>query len=416
MAMDTGNTSRAGSAGAQKAEVELSYTVEGADRSGTPTVFLHGVGSRSEVWRRVLELMDHHGPVVTYDLRGHGTSGRPPGPYHLDDFAADHLRLLDRLGIERANVVGFSLGGLIAQAIAIARPDTVEKLAILSAVAGRTDAERAAVRQRLATVEREGPRGVAAQGPDRWYTRRFQQRSPEAVARHLERFLANDPAAYAAAFRVLAENDLADRLTEIKAPTLVMTGADDVGSPPHMARLMAERISDSELVIVEDVKHGILEELPQRVAAELSSFLSPARRPGDATSGMSARRAVLGTDYVARATSNDDPLSLEFQDFVTNYCWGVIWTDDRLSRREHSLLTLAMTAALGRMDEFEAHARGALRNGVTPEQFAAIAKQIAVYCGVPAGVNASKALRKALESQPGAWQASADRTDATHVG
>lgn len=115
--------------------------------------------------------------------------------------------------------------------------------------------------------------------------------------------------------------------------------------------------------------------------------------------GMAARRAVLGSRYVDRATSHTDPLTREFQDFVTDHCWDEIWTDDRLSRKEHSLLTLAITAALGRMDEFEAHAAGALRNGVTPEQFPAIAKQIAVYAGVPAGVNASKAMRRALESQ-----------------
>lgn len=120
---------------------------------------------------------------------------------------------------------------------------------------------------------------------------------------------------------------------------------------------------------------------------------------------MATRRAVLGDGYVDRATTHTDPLSREFQEFVTRHCWGEIWTDDRLSRKEHSLLTLAMTAALGRMDEFEAHAAGALRNGITPEQFPAVAKQIAVYCGVPAGVNASKALRRVLESRPDAADA-----------
>lgn len=391
----------ADSMSAQVGDVRLRYVLEGADRTGTPTVFLHGVGSTSEVWRRVLRSMTPSGPVLTYDLRGHGESARPAGPYELDDFVADHVGLLEELGIDRANVVGFSLGGLIAQAIAITHPETVERLAILSAVAGRTDVEREAVRRRLEIVERDGPHGVAAQGPDRWYTRAFQRRSPERVARHLERFKANDPAAYAAAFRVLAENDLADQLADITAPALVLTGADDVGSPPRMARLMADRIPDAELVIVEDVKHGVLEELPQRVSAELSGFLSPMRQPGDMASGMSVRRAVLGDEYVERALSNDDPLTMEFQDFVTKNCWGVVWTDDRLSRREHSLLTLAMTAALGRMDEFEAHSRGALRNGVTEEQLAAVVKQVAVYCGIPAGVNASKAARKVLQANNG---------------
>ena len=113
--------------------------------------------------------------------------------------------------------------------------------------------------------------------------------------------------------------------------------------------------------------------------------------------GMAVRREVLGAAYVDRAVSRTDPVSAEFQPYVTEACWGEIWTDDRLPRRERSLLVLGMTAALGRMAEFEAHALGALRNGVTVDELIAVLKQIAVYCGVPAGVAASAALRAVLE-------------------
>lgn len=114
--------------------------------------------------------------------------------------------------------------------------------------------------------------------------------------------------------------------------------------------------------------------------------------------GMTVRREVLGGEYVARATRSDDPLTNEFQKFMTTYCWGEVWTDDRLARRERSLLVLAMTAALGKMTEFEAHAHGALRNGVSPDELVAVLRQITVYCGVPAGVAASKVLRTVLET------------------
>lgn len=382
--------------------VRLHRTVEGLDRGGVPIVLVHGVGSNSQAWDTVVSLLGEAHPVIRYDLRGHGQSPKPAGPYELEDFATDHIALMDELGIERAHVVGFSLGGLIAQSIALSYPERVDRLAILSAVAGRTEAERKAVRERLATVEASGAGGVAAQGPSRWYTERFQQRAPETVARHLARFASNEPVAYAAAYRVLATSDLADELPRIKATTLVLTGSDDIGSPPRMARLMAERIPDAQLVIVDGVKHGILEEQARRVAAELSAFLSPARNPGDAESGMAVRRAVLGNAYVDRATAREDPMSKEFQEFVTAYCWGQIWTeDDRLSRRERSLLVLAMTAALGRMGEFEAHAAGALRNGIDPDELTAVVKQIAVYCGVPAGVSAAGTLRKVLETTVG---------------
>jgi 4-carboxymuconolactone decarboxylase len=117
--------------------------------------------------------------------------------------------------------------------------------------------------------------------------------------------------------------------------------------------------------------------------------------------GMKVRREVLGDGYVDRALERTDPQSAEFQEFVTTYCWGEVWTDNRLVRRERSLLVLGITAALGRMAEFEAHTHGALRNGVTPDELASVLKQIAVYAGVPAAVSASHVIRKVVaESMP----------------
>jgi 4-carboxymuconolactone decarboxylase len=112
--------------------------------------------------------------------------------------------------------------------------------------------------------------------------------------------------------------------------------------------------------------------------------------------GLQVRREVLGTAYVDAALDHSDDLTKEFQEFVTTYCWGDIWTDDRLSRRERSLLVLGMTAALGRFGEVEAHALGGMRNGLTKTEMAAILRQIAVYCGVPTGVSTQKAFRNAI--------------------
>lgn len=112
--------------------------------------------------------------------------------------------------------------------------------------------------------------------------------------------------------------------------------------------------------------------------------------------GMQVRRRVLGDTYVDGAMAANDPLTTAFQPFMTSYCWGEIWTDDTLPPRERSLLVLAMTAAMGRMGEFEIHTRGALRNGVTPDQLLAVLKQITVYAGVPAGVSGLKVMRKVI--------------------
>ena len=103
--------------------------------------------------------------------------------------------------------------------------------------------------------------------------------------------------------------------------------------------------------------------------------------------GVKARRAVLGDEYVDRAMKNVDDFNKPFQELVSEYCWGVCWTDETLSRRERSILNLGMIAALGKMHEFELHLRGAIRNGLTKEELRAVLMQIAVYCGIPVGVD-----------------------------
>ncbi|MEU0950078.1 carboxymuconolactone decarboxylase family protein [Streptomyces canus] len=117
--------------------------------------------------------------------------------------------------------------------------------------------------------------------------------------------------------------------------------------------------------------------------------------------GMEVRRQVLGSEYVDAATAPDDAMTCAFQPFMTTYCWGEVWTDESLSRRDRSLLVLAMTAALGRVSELEIHTLGALRNGVSEDELLAVLKQITVYAGVPAGVSALKIMRGVIANHRG---------------
>jgi 4-carboxymuconolactone decarboxylase len=112
--------------------------------------------------------------------------------------------------------------------------------------------------------------------------------------------------------------------------------------------------------------------------------------------GLKARREVLGDDYVDRAMKNADAFNKPFQEIVSEYCWGLCWTDETLTRRERSILNLGMIAALGKMHEFELHFRGALNNGLTPEELRAVLIQISVYCGIPVGVDCFRAAKKVL--------------------
>mgnify|MGYP001194376683 FL=1 len=116
--------------------------------------------------------------------------------------------------------------------------------------------------------------------------------------------------------------------------------------------------------------------------------------------GMKMRRQVAGNEYVDKAMSNVNDFNRDFQRIVTQYAWGECWGDDTPKPRERSILNLGMLAALGKMEEFQTHLRGALTNGLTPNEVRAVLTQIAVYCGIPCGVDCFRHAKTIIE----AWQ------------
>lgn len=114
--------------------------------------------------------------------------------------------------------------------------------------------------------------------------------------------------------------------------------------------------------------------------------------------GLAKRRKVLGDEYVDRALNNVDDFNRDFQRILTQYCWGEAWGDETLTPRERSILNLGMIAALGKMEEFQSHFRGALRNGLTPNELRAVLTQIAIYCGIPVGVDCFRVARPIVEA------------------
>jgi 4-carboxymuconolactone decarboxylase len=115
--------------------------------------------------------------------------------------------------------------------------------------------------------------------------------------------------------------------------------------------------------------------------------------------GLAARRRVLGDEYVARAFDTADAFNLQFQQIVTEYCWGQVWGRSTLSDRQRSLNNLCILAALNRPHEFKSHFRGALRNGCTLDELRDTLVQIAVYAGIPAGVEAFRLAREVLDAE-----------------
>lgn len=255
---------------ATKGKVEINYATEG---SGPPITLVHGVGANLESWDTIAAILSRQYQVIRLDLRGHGRSSRIE-TCRLDDFLDDVSLVLDTLGIARTHLVGFSLGGMIAQAYVLAHPERVDRLALISAVAGRTEQERANLQARARKVREEGIVSVVAAAEDRWFTKGFREKHPEIVARRLEELKANDHRSYSAAYTVFAEGDVGPRLHEIRHPTLVVTGEHDVGSNTRMARYMHEAIPGSSLHILPNLKHSVLLEAPTEIAGLLLNFLA----------------------------------------------------------------------------------------------------------------------------------------------
>lgn len=245
------------------------YNVDG---TGPPLLLIHGVGARLDNWDGVAAVLARNFRVVRYDLRGHGKSSKVPGPYALDMFADDAAALLDHLGIARAHVAGHSLGGMIAITLSARHPQRVDRLAVLSAAAGRTEDERRRVMERIALIASGIPGHHFKNSLSRWFTDEFRAANPELMEQYAARNRENDPACYAAAYTVLATGDVAPDLKHVKAPTLIVTGEYDLGSNPRMSRFIHEGIGGSELRILPRLRHSILIEAPRTVAGLLEPF------------------------------------------------------------------------------------------------------------------------------------------------
>ncbi|MFP3986700.1 4-carboxymuconolactone decarboxylase [Streptomyces sp. E11-3] len=210
---------------------------------------------------------------------------------------------------------------------------------------------------------------------------------------------AADPEAYAACCDALAAFDLRAELPRISTPTLVIGGRDDQATGPAHARELADHIPGASLVELARAAHLAGVERPQAVLAALRAHLPPGPYAADASrhaQGMAVRRAVLGDTHVDRAIAGTTPLTADFQDLITRYAWGEIWTRPGLDRRTRSCVTLTALVAGGHHEELALHVRAALRNGLTPEDIGEVLLQSAVYCGVPAANSAFAVANRVL--------------------
>jgi len=250
--------------------IDVSYTVSG---EGPPLYMVHGIGSRRVTWDGLLPGLEDHFTCIRYDLRGHGESPIPPVPYSLDDLVDDLEALRMRLGHERIHVIGHSLGGQIGPAYARAHPEHAASVILLSTAAGRTDEDSAKVKGVVAKMRAEGVGPALGALLDRWYTDEFIETRPDAIQNRIDQVLGTPEEVFLSVFDVYAGTEMAPWLHEVTCPCLVMTGEFDGGCNPRLNRFIANELPDAELVILDDLKHSILIEAPDRVVAPVKDFL-----------------------------------------------------------------------------------------------------------------------------------------------
>lgn len=253
------------------AAVDCAHWVEG---SGPALFMVHGIGSRGSAWRRIVEQLSHTYTCITYDLRGHGLSPVPALPYSLDALVADLEALRAKLGIEKAHIIGHSLGGMIGPAYARAHPNRVLSLGLLSTAAGRTAEDSAKVKGVVKAMHDKGIGQVLDTLVDRWYTEDFIATNPDAVKGRLKQVMDTPAEVFLEVFRIYAETEMAPWLHEVETPSLVLTGELDGGCNPRLNRLIADRLPNSDLVILDGLKHSILMEAPDLVANHVAAFLT----------------------------------------------------------------------------------------------------------------------------------------------
>lgn len=229
--------------------------------TGPALVAVHSVGlSTREGWRAQVPVLAESHSVVTYDIRGLGQSQAGSEPLGVETFAHDLAALMDHLGLERAILMGVSLGGFICQAFACAYPERVRALVLVSTACRIKEGNTRARAARNAKIRAHGMGIAAGRQLDSHFRQDFRRAHPEIMAWYRDHYCANDPEAYIAVMEDLGAFDYCERIGAIDCPTLIVAGAEDVGSvagavPGENARILEARIAGARLEFIDGAHH-----------------------------------------------------------------------------------------------------------------------------------------------------------------
>ena len=360
----------------------LYYRLEGV--SGRPVLMLsHSIGADHGQWApQMADFLDYF-QVLRYDTRGHGASEVTPGEYSMEQLARDALGLADALKISRFAFCGLSLGGMTGQRLAVNAPGRLSAL-VLANTTPRSNPTPGWEERRCAVLA-QGMAPLLETAIQRWFLPETVAKIDPYVGSTRATFLATDPVGYAGCCAAIRDMDHTEMLGKITTPTLVIAGDCDVATPwTGQGEVLAQEIRGARSV---RLKRGAL--FQYRSAAIVhdggSGFcfvaIDAARNSSDPKdAGLAVRRAVLGEAHVDRSIASTTDFNRDFQELITRYAWGTIWTRPGLDRRTRRLLVLAMMASLGRWEEFRMHARAALEHGMEECDLKELLLQVGNLC------------------------------------
>lgn len=259
-------------------DIEIYFEISG---DGPPVLLIYGLAGRGDGYRHQIPALSEHFRVITFDNRGVGETDQPEEPWTIADMADDAVGLLDALGIERAHVFGVSMGGMIAQELALRHPGRVKKLALGCTHSGIINCTPSPkwVTEIFKTLAGKSREQAVRESVPFNFSPWTQEHRRELIDEEIERMIPNGQRAHAYENQVKAIYgfDAFDRLNQLDVPTLVLTGKDDALIPPENSRVLAERVPGARLIEFDRAGHLFFIEQADQVNRALIEFFGGVR-------------------------------------------------------------------------------------------------------------------------------------------
>lgn len=356
--------------------------------AGAPTLLLlDEPGAGASTWSAISGPLAEQFRVIRPARQIARDTARP----HMEALGQAAIEALDAAGSERAHIAGCGLGGTLAIWLAIHHPERVARIAVIGAGASVKDQTfwtELAVQLRAGETEFVAEKLISS-----WLTPALRKRDTALVNTLSGAITSNTIDELARSYETLATLDLQLDIGRVATPTLIMLGEEDPFFAVAEADKLLESLPQAILKVIPDTRHLVTIERPAYVVKMLLEHFGSA---ANLEIGFRSRRVALGDPHVDKTIAAITPFTRSFQDFLTRYCWGEVWTRPGLSRRDRSLATISALVALGAEHEIPVHVRVGLRHGLKIEEFPELYEQLALYTGLPRAFGALNITQKTL--------------------